>query len=241
VRHDYGFTFVNLEALYYGLGDAQKARRIYRWMETEPTSTGRPDSYSKWIFAPRANTIHNPMWGENAPPEERNSQVPPWWHFGWHGTPYGDQCQDGGAILYTSYFDLMVRLRYFGIENAWKRFGEIVSRYRMPDRLCGGPPLFRGEIPQQENPGQVGVDLPFPESGLVPCFLLYGVLGVEATAEGLRIHPRLPAALPAFGVDGLHYRGNRLRITATLREVVIEGTWQGRRLRKRLPPGGGII
>jgi len=241
VRHDYGFTFVNLEALYYGLGDAQKARRIYRWMETEPTSTGRPDSYSKWIFAPRANTIHNPMWGENAPPEERNSQVPPWWHFGWHGTPYGDQCQDGGAILYTSYFDLMVRLRYFGIENAWKRFGEIVSRYRMPDRLCGGPPLFRGEIPQQENPGQVGVDLPFPESGLVPCFLLYGVLGVEATAEGLRIHPRLPAALPAFGVDGLHYRGNRLRITATLREVIIEGNWQGRRLRTRLPPGGGII
>jgi hypothetical protein len=60
------------------------------------------------------------MWGENAPPEERNSQVPPWWHFGWHGTPYGDQCQDGGAILYNSYFDLMVRLRYFGIENAWK-------------------------------------------------------------------------------------------------------------------------
>jgi hypothetical protein len=135
----------------------------------------------------------------------------------------------------------MVRLRYFGIENAWKRFGEILSRYRMPDRLCGGPPLFRGEIPQQENPGQVGVDLPFPESGLVPCFLLYGVLGVEATVDGLRIQPKLPAALPAFGVDGLHYRGNRLRVTATPREVVIEGNRRGRRMRKRLPPGGGII
>ena len=62
VKHDYGFTFVNLEALYYGLGDAEKARRIYKWMETEPTSTGKADTYSKWIFAPRASTIHNPPW-----------------------------------------------------------------------------------------------------------------------------------------------------------------------------------
>ncbi len=241
VRHDYGFTFVNLEALYYGLGDAQKARRIFRWMETQPTSTGRADTYSRWTFAPRANTIHNPMWGDNAPPEERNSPVPPWWHFGWHGTPYGDQCQDGGAILYTSYFDLMVRLRYFGAENAWKRFSEILARYRMPDRLCGGPPLYRGEIPQQENPGQVGVDLPFPESGLVPCFLLYGLLGVEATLQGLRIAPKLPKALPSLGVDGVNYQGNRLRITASPREVLVEGVWQGRQFRRRLPPEGGRL
>jgi hypothetical protein len=63
-RHDYGFTFVNLEALYYGLGDAVKARRIYHWMETEPTSSGKADTYSRFRFAPRATTIHNPVWDD---------------------------------------------------------------------------------------------------------------------------------------------------------------------------------
>ena len=193
--HDYGFTFVNLEALFYGLGDAEKAKRIYKWMETEPTSTGKPDTYSKWVFAPRATTIHNPMWSEKAPAEELKDPTPPWWTYWWGGTPYGDQCQDGGAILYTSFFDLMDRTRYLGIDNAWKRFTEIMERYRMPDRLCGGSPLYRGEMSQQEDAGSVGVDYPFPESGLVPCFFLYGVMGIHASPEGLQIKPNLPEAL----------------------------------------------
>ncbi len=139
-RHDYGFTFVNIEALYYGLGDAQKARRIYRWMETEPTSSGKADTYSRFIFAPRATTVHNPMWKPDAPPAELRNPTPPWWVSWWRGTPYEQQCQDGGAILYVSYFDLMVRLRYLGADNAWKRWLEILGRYRLPDRLSGGAP-----------------------------------------------------------------------------------------------------
>ena len=91
----------------------------------------------------------------------------------------------------------------------------------MPDRLCGGPPLYRGEIPQQENPGQVGVDLPFPESGMVPCYLLYGVMGVDAAPDGLRIAPRLPRALPFAEVDGVNWRGRRLSIRVDRRSIRI--------------------
>ncbi|MCC6730670.1 MAG: hypothetical protein IT208_15160 [Chthonomonadales bacterium] len=243
-RHDYGFTFVNLEALHYGLGDAAKAARIYRWMEAGLTSSGKADTYARWVFAPRATTIHNPMWGSNAPAAELASPRPPWWHFGWLGTPYGEQCQDGGAILYTSYFDLMDRARYFGADNAWKRFMAIMERYRMPDRLCGGPPLYRGETPQQENPGTVGVDLPFPESGLVPCWFLYGVLGVEPTPAGLRIAPRLPSALTRAGVRGIDWRGMRVTVTATRDSVRVEGRRRdGRPYRRtlRIRPGGGAL
>lgn len=215
VKHDYGFTFLNMEALAYGLGDEEKARRIYHWMETEPTSSGEPDTYSKWIFAPRANTIHNPM--RNEPQEP----YPSWWVLGWFGTPYGDQCQDGGAILYTSFYDLMARTKYLGADNAYKRLWEILERYSLPDKLCGGPPLFRGEIPQQENPGQVGTDLPFPESGLVPTFFVYGIMGINADIEGLKIKPNLPSELRFAEVENLCYKNLPLKIRVTKNSVEI--------------------
>lgn len=242
-RHDYGFTFVNLEAMFYGLGSVENARRIYRWMETGVTSSGRPDTYSKFVFAPRANTIHNPMWGPGAPESDRSSAVKPWWMFGWTGTPYGEQCQDGGAIFYTSFFDLMARQKNLGPDNAWKRFTEILARYRMPDRLCGGAPLYRGERPQQEDPGAVGLDLPFPESGLVPCYLLYGVIGVDATDAGLRIAPTLPKALPFAAVHGLSWRGASLSVRVTRTTVTVTGTARDRKpIRRmfRIRPGGSV-
>ncbi len=239
VKHDYGFTFVNLEALYYGLGDKDKARRIYHWMETEPTSSGKPDTYTAWIFAPRSTTIHNPEWrktvisnqssvisGESGHSALRTSHsaLGPWWTYWWHGTPYGDQCQDGGAILYTSFFDLMERVKYSGADNAWQRFTEILGRYRMPDRLCGGNPLYRGEKPQQEDAGAVGVDMPFPESGLVPLYFLYGIIGVEPTPDGLRITPHLPKALSYAEVKYLSWHGYRISIHVTHKSIHVKGS-----------------
>jgi hypothetical protein len=236
-RHDYGFTFVNLEALYYGLGDAAKVRRVYHWMETEPTSTGKADTYSRFRFAPRATTIHNPRWRPDETASPAAAVGPPsWWVSWWKGTPYGDQCQDGGAILYVSYFDLMVRARYFGADNAWKRWNEILARYRLPDRLAGGAPLFTGEKPQQEDAGQVGTDYPFPESGLVPCYLLYSVIGVEAAPDGLRITPRLPRTLPWAEVQHVVWRGMTLTIRVTPRTVEVSGVGPDGQLRRRSYP-----
>ena len=141
-------------------------------------------------------------------------------------TRCGEQCQDGGAILYVSYFDLMVRLRYFGAENAWKRWQEILGRYRLPDRLSGGAPLYTGEKPQQEEAGQVGVDYPFPESGMVPCFLLYGILGLDATAAGLQITPRLPQALEFAEARNVVWRGTTLTVRVTPKKVEVRGRKQ---------------
>ncbi len=237
VPHDYGFTFLNTEALFYGLGDEEKAKRIYHWMETEPTSSGLPDTYTKWIFAPRSNTIHNPMRREPQEP------YPSWWFLGWNGTPYGDQCQDGGAILYTSFYDIMSRIKYLGADNGYKRLWEILERYSLPDKLCGGPPLWRGEIPQQENPGQVGTDLPFPESGLVPTVFLYGFMGIDAQIEGLKIRPNLPSELKFAKVENLCYRGLPLTITVTKDSVEIMCRKKGYEfhIKKELKPGETFV
>jgi hypothetical protein len=109
-----------------------------------------------------------------------------------------------------------------GADNAWQRWNEILERYREPDRLCGGGPLYRGENPQRVNAGSTGTDIPFPESGLVPCWFLYGVMGIEATREGLAIRPNLPEALPWLTVRNVSYRGLTLdvRVTPTSARVV---------------------
>jgi len=83
---------------------------------------------------------------------------------------------------------------------------QVKRRYDQPDRLCGGNPMYFGGKPYI-NGWAVGTDIPFPESGLVPTFFLYGFLGVEARVDGLHISPRLPSDLTFAGVRNLFYRG----------------------------------
>jgi hypothetical protein len=192
-RHDYGFTYVNTEALAYGLGDTEKAKRIYHWMENEPTATGKPDTYF-FEFAPRVNTLDCSGWWYLEGKAEIRS------------LPFDTHCENGGAILYTSFFDLMARHRWLGADNAWQRLWGILRRYDQPDRLCGGNPMYFGGRPYI-NGWAIGTDIPFPESGLVPTFFLYGFLGVEAHVDGLHISPKLPKDLAFAGVRNLFYRG----------------------------------
>lgn len=167
---------------------------------------GAPDIYSAWRFAPRASTRRNDFW----------------YTFGWSGveTSYADQVQDGGTSLYISGFDIEARAR-ISANLAFRRLTEILDRVDQPDRLCGGAPLYHGEIPQAMLPGQVGVDNPFPESGLVPFAALPAFLGAVPTPEGLILRPHLPEALGWFGVTNLHWRGERLRIVANRESVTV--------------------
>ncbi len=203
-RHDYGFTYVNTEALAYGLGDPEKARRIYHWMENEPTATGKLDTYF-FEFAPRVNTLDCSGWWYL----EGKAEIP--------AQPFDTHCENGGAILYTSFFDLMARHQWLGADNAYRRLRGILRRYDQPDRLCGGNPLYFGGKPYI-NGWAVGTDIPFPESGLVPTFFLYGFLGVEARADGLHITPGLPRDLAFAGVRNLFYRGLLLDLRVQRKE-----------------------
>jgi len=225
--HDYGFSYVNLEAMAYGLATPEQARRIYRWLEQAPTQTGKADAYSAYRFAPRVNTL----------------DCSGWWYL--HGLaeiksqPFGKHCENGGAILYTSGFDLMARARYLGADNAFARLQGILARYREADRLCGGSPLVHGEV----NGWEVGTDVPFPESGLAPAAFLYAFLGVQALPDGLHVRPNLPRALQWAGVERLVYRGLPLSIRVTRSTVRISCTKSGYRFTITRPvrPGGEYV
>jgi len=236
VTHDYGFTYVNLPAMAYGLADSDQVKKIYDWMENGISSSGKADIYSRWIFAPRACSIHIPKRSEPQTP------LPSWWCRDWSGTDYDDQCQDGGAILYTSFHDIVARAKFLGADNAWTRFTTILDRYAEPDHLAGGSPLYRGESTQGGpggSAGGVGVEGEFPESGLVPVSFLYAFLGIDADVDGLKIRPNLPKALSFGGVKSLQYKGllYDVRVTNTSVELRCVTKDKERTIKQKLAPG----
>ena len=206
--YDYGFVFVNTEAIAYGLASDEQARAVYDWLDGRrivdgDTSQGA-DIYH-WWFGPRSTT-------------RRNIDTYGWVWSGPEQIPWGGQVQDGGAVLGFSYFDMLARLRTLGPDDAWARlraildwFGEVQDEggyrayYAKPGRgtLQGGGPA-----------GGLGLDQEFMESILVPQVMLYGFLGVEPRPGGLKVDPRLPSKAPSLAVTRVHASGHVLDLAA---------------------------
>jgi len=215
-RHDYGFVFANMEALYYGLGDANKAKSIYSWLDGErtiegDTSTGK-DIY-KWRFAPRATTKRNTDWYC-------------WLWANPSSIPWGGQVQDGGTAAYLSFYDIMNRIKYKSPDDAYARLKSILDWYSEVWDAGGYREYYMepGKLQGAGSPGALGIDAEFVETTLVPLTFLYGFLGIEATPDGLMIEPKLPSALTQVGVRGLYYRGAEFAIAATNGKITVKCT-----------------
>ena len=206
-RHDYGFTFVNLEAIHYGLASDAQARAIFDWLDgrrtvAEDTSVG-PDIYA-WRFGPRSTT-------------RRNVRDYVWVWSNPESIPWGGQVQDGGAVLGFSYFDLMARLKTAGPDDAWRRLQDIAGWFDEVQAAGGYREYYRdgpGTLQGCGTPGGLGLDCEFFESVLVPQVVLYGFLGFAPTADGFEIRPLLPSEWPQFTVRGIHIHGQKIDITA---------------------------
>ncbi|HOE97327.1 MAG TPA: hypothetical protein PK847_12165 [Candidatus Sumerlaeota bacterium] len=206
--HDYGFTYLNLEAIWYGLASEEHAAQIMSWINGDrfvvgDTSMGK-DLYA-WEFAPRTTTRRNLEWYG---PTWTNPEEIAW----------GDQVQDGGAVLGFSFFDLWARLRVLGPDNAWNRLGEIIDWqervWRQGDYRDYYAAAGRGKLQGCGTPGGLGIDCEFYESSLLPAIVVYGFLGLDPRADCLAIHPRLPGATPAMTVRNVLYHWTPLDITA---------------------------
>ncbi len=206
VPHDFGFTFVNLPAIAWGLADEQRAKMIFEWLDgrrkVEGDTSMGADIYS-FGFAPRTNTLD----ASTASPPMVNT-----WNGGLDFKPggnaaYGLQVQNGGAVFFVSFYDLMARLRTGGIGLAMARMRGILEE-AAKDEIRRDPANMRG------HSDIVGILREFPESGLVPLFFLDGILGLEPVADGLRIRPALPQGWKDASVREYSYAGMPLRISA---------------------------
>lgn len=216
--HDFGLTFLNLEAIYYDFATPEHARTIMSWINGErivegDTSTGA-DIYF-WRFGPRATT-------------KRNLDYYIWVWSTPEGIPFGEQVQDGGAVLGFSYHDLMSRLKVFGPDNTWKRVQEITKWFDEVQTAGGYRKYYdgsrEGTLQGGGTAGGLGLDSEFFESVLVPQVMIDGFLGFVPGADGFGINPKLPSDWPEFVIDRIYWHDNILRVRA--KNDVIEVTKQ---------------
>ena len=123
---DYGYLAWNLEAVYYGIATDEQAKLIMQWVTGEREVAGdtstREDIYF-FEFAPRATTYQGSS-------ETDSSVYTGVWHGTTNGGEYGvSQVQHGGAIMYTSYYDLMNRIAVNGADDAYTRLQAIKDWY----------------------------------------------------------------------------------------------------------------
>lgn len=230
---DYGFTFVNCEAVYYGFATREQARSIVDWLSRKRRvegDTSRGTDIYRWRFGPRSTTRRNVEWYSSV---WRRPESIPW----------GGQVQDGGAVLGFSYYDLMSRIAVNGPDDAWQRLREIVAWFDEV-RSAGGYRAYyqtpgRGTLQGGGKAGGLGMDHEFFESALVPQVMLYGFLGVRPRMDGVAVTPRLPTDWPKLTVTQIALHDQTFSITATpksIRILAIEGQPPpGRRL---YPPPG---
>ena len=224
--YDYGFTFVNLEAIHYGLATPAQARTIFEWLDGKrvvagDTSAGA-DIYA-WRFAPRATT-------------KRNVETYVWPWSNPESIPWGGQVQDGGAVLGFSYFDLMARLKTNGPDDAWRRLREILAWFREAQNEGGYRAYYakpgRGTLQGGGTAGGLGLDREFLESVLVPQIMLYGFLGFTPRGDGYAVTPRLPAGWPSLTVTGIRFHAQVFDLTA-------HADGRVERTERKGQPGGG--
>ena len=213
--YDYGFTFVNLEAIHYGLATPSQAEAILAWIDGDrevAADTSQGADIYHWRFAPRATT-------------RRNVETYVWAWSNPAAIPWGGQVQDGGAVLGFSYFDLMARLQTKGPDDAWQRLQEILAWFGEVEQAGGYRAYYavegRGSLQGGGTAGGLGLDQEFMESVLVPQVMLYGFLGFRPTAESFEIDPKLPTGWPALTVRGIHIHDRVINVTAKANGEVI--------------------
>lgn len=230
---DYGFTFVNNEAMFYGLATDAQAKEILTWLDGKRTVEGDTatgaDIYH-FRFGPRSSTKRNIdyyqyVWSR---PEDLK---------------FGDQVQDGGAVLGFEYHDLMDRIRYQGPDSAWKRLQEMFAWYRDVEAEGGARAYYavpgRGTLQGGGTAGGLGIDEEFYESVLVPSVVLDGFLGFAVRPDGFDLNPRLPEGVTSLGLSSIAYRDLlwNVKFSADTITFEVESGEVDRPLQVHLPAG----
>ncbi len=207
---DYGYIYLNEEAVAAGIGTQEQREQILSWIAGErivegDTSTGE-DIYF-YRFAPRSSTVHNALdyiWTYN------------------ETTDFSKSVQNGGAVICWSYYDILSRIAVRGADDAFERFKQIQAWYNDVQATGGTGTNFYNDyymyletgtgiyVLQQSGAqnGAMGLDTEFLESILLHAAVPFGFFGMDAgTLDTVSFTNRLPSQLKWWQIDNMLYGG----------------------------------
>ena len=217
---DYGYTTWNLQAIELGIATDEQAQSIMSWIDGTRAVAGsneQTDLY-KYEFAPRTATVNDKgIYGWLATNKLQENV---------YNLGYGNDVQFGGAVMYTSYYDLTSRIQVKDADDALGRLKGIQSWYNDVStayKNSSDPkksvkdfylPYFKNEDVTMQNGtrgtgnGAVGIDGEFTESLLVAAAIPYGFFGMDSEGgKTLCVTPSLPRTMDHWKVENMQYNG----------------------------------
>jgi autotransporter-associated beta strand protein len=221
--HDYGFTYMNLEALARGLGNDAKAYQIFDWLDNgsaqalwSSVHVGSTNIYNL-VFVPRMNTlrISDADWNPWSILETWRAQT-------WTGSPdtrYGNNQNDGGGWLWANYYDCMARLKWQDADRAYQKYAAMLYRFN------GDTVKFMTDFsgPVNNSYGEsVSALLSWDgENGIAGLTPLHGFMGVSPKNSGLGVTPNLPTKIYSLQWNDINYQGINYQINVTDSQVLV--------------------
>lgn len=124
--YDYGYTMWNLEAIYYGVATEEQAKSIMDWISGKRT-------VAKDVYGSQGEDIYYFQFGPRVNTYSEENQYDTSILNGYYRDKvyeYGvTQIQNGGAIMYVSFYDLMSRVMTYGANDAYARLSDIKDWY----------------------------------------------------------------------------------------------------------------
>lgn len=176
VKHDLGFTFVNLLAVSEGIADENKTKSIISWLDGERniTTDTASDVYA-FGFAPRTTTV---------------STSDAWWDYVDGKYPlattaqFGSHSQNGGASYLSASFDIDARSKLSKKTGLVKRIKALATN---------------------KVDASVMTDREKSELSISAGYMLKGLFGISTDGSTLSINPKFPSYEGYVGVSGISH------------------------------------
>lgn len=220
-RLDFGHTFVNQFAVYYGLADEKQQKLIFDWLDGSriiegDTSTGS-DIYDYWGLGARTNTCNMDKYREDYP----NG---PWyvWDHGGALDPtkegaYGGNITNGGFSMFFWYFDLVGRIRNGQADWAYEKYSYLMNEFN------------KNRYKSSKHFHLIFDGIYGPDTGLLSLVVKDGFMGISVGVEELTISPALPSAMTWARINDYVYEGVKytIEVNKDCKRAVMEETSDG--------------
>ena len=198
---DFGAVALNLMILESGVATAEQKEKVLNWIASI-------DDLYAYTFAPKTNTedlINQYCWAYTA-------------------SEYGVSCQNGGAILFVSYYDILARAQVYGAENAYARLSEIMAwfadvkaafeasgRTDAKEFFIPYYETHEGTLQGRNEEGALGLHAEFIENAMLYAVVPNAFFGLDTYygENGLvmQVAPKLPDAVNTWKMEQLRYAG----------------------------------